>query len=200
MGRHKTELYFLTEDETLAFKARMLELGYASISELARRLDRNPSNVASILIGETAYPKSLDDELKELGFNIVHHYTKPKRFVARADRFKLRRELARLGYEGTKNLMSAGYKEANMISGNAVCTKRFIKDMYDMGIDIQSLCRMTDDKYVQPCVDPKLVDDIISNVPGIDRIDKIRNAYRIIADALCDEMYKGGRRDEDQAD
>lgn len=191
MGRHKTELYYITEDERIALKARMLELGYKTSSELARRLGRNPTNVAGIIAGDLPYPKSLDEELKELGINVVHHFEEyTPRYIARADGYKIKRELMKLGYEGTKNLMSIGYREANIISGNAACTKTFIKDMYDLGIDVLSLCRMTDDKYVQPRIDPALIDSITSNVPGIDRKDKMRNAYMILVDAMCEEMYK----------
>lgn len=191
MGRHKTELYYITEDERIALKARMLELGYKTVSELARRLGRNPTNVAGIIAGDLPYPKSLDDELKELGINVVHHFEEyMPRYIARADGYKIKRELMKLGYEGTKDLMSMGYREANIISGNAACTKSFIKDMYDLGIDVLSLCRMTDDKYVQPCIDPALIDSITSNVPGIDRKDKMRNAYMMLVDAMCEEMYK----------
>lgn len=190
MGRHKTEVYYITEDERIALKARMLELGYKTSSELARRLNRDPANVASIVAGVVPYPKSFDDELKELGINVVHNFEEytPK-YIVRADGYKIRRELMKLGYEGTKDLMSMGYRESNMISGNAACTKSFIKDMYDLGIDVLSLCRMTEDKYVQPKVDPALIDSIISNVPGIDRKDKMRNAYMILVDAMYDAMY-----------
>lgn len=191
MGRNKTELYYITEDERVSLKHRMLELGYTSVSDLARRLNRNTTNVAGIVAGEVPYTKVLDEELKALGINVVHHFEEytPK-YIVKADKYKIKRELMRLGYEGTKDLMRFGYRDANIISGNAICHKSFIRDMYDLGIDVLSLCRMTDDINVQPKVDPKMIDDIISKVPGVDRRDKIRNAYMMFVDAMCEAMYE----------
>lgn len=67
-------VYFLTEDEEFAIRIKILELGYTSISEVARKINYNPTHLAGVIAREKGYSKSIHEKLKSIGIDVVRIY------------------------------------------------------------------------------------------------------------------------------
>ena len=67
-------VYFLTEDEEFAIRIKILELGYTSISEVARKINYKPTHLADVIAREKGYSKSIHEKLKSIGIDVVRIY------------------------------------------------------------------------------------------------------------------------------